>query len=408
MRNLSIFAIVLLVVVSMSGCDRTIESQDPVRSVPTPAPTPTNLEVLINLESVSLDWTVTDSSNVAKYRIYVADTLPVDFRVHDSTTTSSAIISNLLINRLYFIQVVAVDRAGLEGIPSGLVSATIGYTSIDINGGAIHTITRNVTVLVNTSALASQVILSEDSTFANDAFIPWGPTRPFTLSFGDGEKIIYGRLVFADGSVSGELLADAIILDTQAEIDSVFILPQTTTFATGDIITFGLDAGDIMGMASVSFGGISGLQLFDDGINGGDVVADDGVYFGQYEVPVNTNLFQETVTGFFTDAAGNRALPTPGIEVLNINTPPDPVDLALTINTLGEFQFSWTLSLEPDFQSYRIYSGATSAVDTTSTEVTIIADPLISTYITTQVPSTFYRIFVFDQHGAAAGSNVVP
>ncbi len=402
-------SLILIVLISLTaGCERTIDSKDPVRSIPVPAPTPTSIQVLVNTASISLDWTVSDSSNISKYRIYVADTLPVDFRLHDSSTSSAATLTNLLINQLYYFQIVAVDLGGLEGVAAAPVSATIGYSSIPINGGAQYTTSRDVTIIVNSSAPASQVILSEDPAFSDATFIPYAPERSFTLSPGDGTKIVYGRLVFVDGSMSGDLLEDAIILDTQAEIDSVFIRPSATIFAPGATVTFGLDAGgELFGQASVSFTGVTGLDLFDNGTNG-DNIANDGVYYGQWEVPVNANLYRAVVTGSFTDAAGNAALPVSGNELLNVNTPPDPVDLALTVNVLGEYAFSWTRSLEPDFQSYRLYSSTTPTVTTASTQVAIVTDRLISLYVA-PAPGTplYYRIFVFDQHGASAGSNVV-
>ncbi len=398
---------IALVMLVMTGCDRTIESKDPVRSVPEPPPSPNNIQILVNATSLGLDWSVTDSSDIVRYRIYVADTLPIDFRLHDSSTGTEATLTNLLINRLYYIRIASVDNSLLEGEPSSPVSATIGYTSIAINAGAEFTNSRNVSIQVNSSAPASQVILSEDSTFAGANFIPWAAERAFTLSAGDGDKIVYGLLVFGDGSRSGQRLEDRITLDTQAEIDSVFVIPANTVFGFGDVVTFGLDAGDLFGNANVSFTGVTGLALFDDGTNG-DPTPNDGVYYGQYEVPVNANLYRDVVTGAFTDQAGNNALPVVATELLNFNTPPDPVDLALTINPLGQNEFTWTQSLEPDFQSYRLYASATSPVDTTDTEITIIRDPLVTIYVApSDITRPYYRLFVFDQHGAAAGSDEV-
>lgn len=398
--------ILIVITLAAAGCDRTIESKDPVRSIPDPPPTPFNIQVAVNAETIDLEWTVFDSSNISRYRIYVADTLPVDFRLHDSSTNSAATLAGLLINRLYYIQIAAVAPTGIESERATPVSAIIGYSSILINGGAQFTNDRNVVITVNSSALASQVVLSEDSTFADAYYIPYAPTRTFALSFGDGLKIVYGRLVFADGSVSGNLLEDAITLDTQAEIDSVFILPSNTTFAGGQIITFGLDAGDLFGEALVSFTGVTSLELFDNGA-GGDDVANDGVYHGQYEVPINSNLYRDVVTGSFTDGAGNQALPTPAVELLNINTPPDPVVLGATIN-LGQVEFTWTLSQEPDFQSYRIYSSPTPTVTTASNLVAIETDPLVSLHLgATPAATTYYKVYVFDLHGASAGSDSV-
>ncbi|UCG62275.1 MAG: fibronectin type III domain-containing protein [Candidatus Zixiibacteriota bacterium] len=399
--------IAIMMVFLAAGCERTIDSENPVRSIPEPAPTPTSIQVLVNEQTITLDWTVSDSSNVLRYRIYVADTLPVNFRLYDSSTISTVTLTNLLINQLYYFRVVSVDRAGLEGVAAAPVSATIGYSSIAISGGAQYTTSRDVIVMVNSSAPASQVILSEDPDFADANFIPWAPERTFTLSPGDGLKIVYGRLVFSDGSVSGELLEDGITLDTRSEIDSVFIRPAATIFAPGQTVTFGLDAGgELFGQASVSFSGVTGLDLYDNGTEG-DNIANDGIYYGQWEVPVNSNLFNSVVTGSFTDAAGNPALPAPANELLNTNTVPEAVTLARTVNNLGQAVFTWTRSLEPDFLSYYLYSDPTPSVGLTSQQEAVINDPLVTEWV---APTTtrYYRVFVFDQHGASAGSNVVP
>lgn len=401
-RHLIILFAVAFVAV---GCDRNID-KNPVRSLPELLPTPMNIRVSVNTASIDLDWTVSDSSDIDKYRVYVADTLPVDFRRYDSSTVSEITLSGLLINRLYYLQVVSVDASGFEGERSSPVSAIIGYSAIVINNGATYTNDRDVTIVINSSAPTSQVILSEDSTFADAGYTPYAAERAFTLSFGDGLKVVYSRFVFSDGSVSGNVLEDAITLDTRAEIDSVFIRPSNTTFSSGQTITFGLDAGDLAGRASVSFTGVASLELFDNGTSG-DNVANDGIYYGQYEVPVNSELYRGVVTGSFADGAGNEALPTPANELLNINTPPDPVVLGATINA-GQVEFTWTLSQELDFQSYRLYSSATPTVTTSSNLVTIVTDRLVSMYVgAAPATTTYYKLYVFDLHGASAGSDSV-
>ncbi|UCD64987.1 MAG: fibronectin type III domain-containing protein [Candidatus Zixiibacteriota bacterium] len=405
MKYMLLFLVVAALM--LAGCDRYIDSRDPVRSVPASPPAPTNIQVEVTDQALLLDWSVSDSSNISRYRIYVSDTTPPIFRVHDSSVNSSATLTNLAIDRQYYIQIAPLNLDGVEGDRSETVSATIGYTSIVINAGAQFTRSRDVVIQVNSSAAASQVMLSEDPTFADGRFIPYAPERTFTLSLDEGLKVVYGRLIFSDGSRSGTLLEDGITLDSQAEIDSVFIRPSGVTFAVGETVTFGLDAGELFGTASVTFPGVARVDLFDNG-TAGDPIANDGVYYGQYVAPVNTNLFEGTVTGAFTDAAGNSSLPGVADELLNINTPPHPVVLAATLNPLAQLEFTWTLSNEPDFQSYRLYSSPSSPVTTSSTLIANISDPAVSIYVAPPpTTTTYYRIFVFDQHDASVGSNEV-
>ena len=399
--------LLLAVTIVAAGCDREIE-RDPVRSVPSPLPVPTAIQVMVNQLTLELDWTVSDSAGISRYRIYVADTLPQDFRVHDSTTNTSAQLTGLGQNRLYYFYIASVAPGGLESDRSQIFSATIGYTSLVINNGAQFTQTRDVIIQVNSSAPASQVILSEDSTFADANYIPWAPERSFTLTPGDAAKLIYGRLIFTDGSQSGQLLEDGITLDSQADIDSVFYQPRGTVFQVGDTITFGLTTGELFGRAQVSFTGVSRVDLFDNGTMG-DNLSNDGIYHGIWVVPVNTNLFQDMVIGDFTDAAGNTALTVTSNDLLNANTPPLAVDLNL-IPPTDSARFQWNQSFEPDFDSYRIYSSTTPTVDTNSTLLAIISNPLPPTPwygVVAPATLTYYRVFVFDQHGAATGSNTV-
>ncbi|MEW6413420.1 MAG: fibronectin type III domain-containing protein [Candidatus Zixiibacteriota bacterium] len=397
-----------VLVVGIGGCDRTIESKDPVRSVPEATPVPYDVEVFINTETVDLQWKVSDSSNIARYRIYVADIEPVDFRIHDSSSNTSATLSNLVINRLYYFKIASVSREGIEGESSIALPLTLGRSSITINSDAEFTNSRSVRIQVNTSATAAQVILSEEADFSGSEFVAFAPERTYTLSEGDGAKTVYARLVYADGSESSEVLSDDIILDTRAEISSVFYAPTGSVFSAGQTITFGLDAGELSGRATVSFTGVSGLRLYDDGTDGDDT-ADDGVYHGQYVVPVGSNLFEAVVTGNFTDAAGNSAVAVRGEQLLSINTPPDAVEIVLVAG-VDSVRFQWTRSEEDDFASYQIYSAANSSVDLADTRVAIInaVEPPSPWYaVAAPAVNTYYRVYVFDQHGASTGSNVV-
>ncbi len=98
-----------------------------------------------------------------------------------------------------------------------------------------------------------------------------------------------------------------------------------------------------------------------------------------------------------------------------VNTVPDPVDLYAVVGSdTTTVQLSWTQSNETDFESYRIYRSTSPTVDTTATLV--LLDRSIGTLTTTATlpgaPSGsntryYFRVFVFDRHGAMAGSNTV-
>ncbi len=149
--------------------------------------------------------------------------------------------------------------------------------------------------------------------------------------------------------------------------------------------------------------------MHDDGIDG-DVIADDGVYSGTYTVPHGVNALDAIVTGSFTDAAGNRAAGLVSESLLNINMQPDSVTLAADVNeSANTVLFSWSISNESDFESYRLFCDSTSStVDTDDELVTIITAAATAQYETsTASGESHYRLFVFDRHGESAGSNVV-
>jgi len=400
---------IILLAMIVSGCSRYVDSRNPVRSLPETDPVPINLVARVDNGSVTLNWEVDDSAGIAWFRVYVADSTEASYTLQDSTTGYSMTLDGLMINQRYFFKVAAVMNSGLEGELSEAVSAGVMYLSIVIQNDWEYTGARDVQVQINTAGEAtSHVMLSEDSTFTGAVFSAYvGMQMSFRLSAGDGVKTVYARLQFVDGSQTGELLSDDIILDTRAKIDSVFFAPLGDTFSLGDTITFGLVAGEIDGEASVSFAGVSNVPLFDDGTEG-DLVAGDGIYSGYWVVPGNFTVNNGSVTGAFTDAAGNRAVQVTAQELLNVNNPPEPVELVAVLLP-DTVSFTWTQDTEDDFASYRLYKGSTGSVSTADSLIAVETGRSAVTfrYALADATGYYFRIFVFDGHGLSTGSNMV-
>jgi fibronectin type 3 domain-containing protein len=399
---------VLMILVSLAGCDRYLDSSDPVRSLPSDVSIPINLEAVIDDASVTLRWELTDSSDVARFRIYVADDENGEYILRDSTSSYSATLDNLLLNQQHYFRVTTVTTTGLESSPSETVSATAVHLSISINNDSEYTRQRDVQVQIYTGVAAAYVQLSEEADFSDAIWESFGSTKSFELSEDDGVKTVYVRMQYADGSETGASLSDDITLDTYAEITSVTFQPQSDTLKVGQTTTFKVDAGETGGEASVSFESVRDFELHDDGIDG-DVIADDGVYSGTYTVPHGVNALDAMVTGSFTDVAGNRAEGLVSESLLNINMPPVSVTLAADTNSVGSTViFTWTISNESDFESYRLYRDNSGTSPSDDKLVTIITSAATNQY-ETSMPSTTtpYSLFVFDRHGESAGSNVV-
>lgn len=411
-KSIRVIATVLLFA-TVVGCGRYVDSRNPVRSLPDGGPVPINLLARVNnTGSVTVSWEVSDSARVARFRIYVSDSTGSNYVLRDSTTGYGITIDGLLINQRYFFKVAAVMGGGLQGELSEAVSAKVMYLSITIQNDRKYTNTRDVQVRINSPPTeTSHLMLSEDPTFADAVYVPLtGMQASFTLSEGDGVKTVYVRLQFSDGSQSGELLFDDIILDTHARIDSVFFTPSGVTFSAGETITFGLDASETGGDASVSFTGMTGMEkvsLFDDGTNG-DLDAGDGVYLGYWVVPTTFALYNGHVTGSFTDAATNRASQITSQHLLNINSAPQPVELVAVVQS-DTVDFTWTASSEQDFASYRLYRDISASVDTSDVLIALETSQNTVTfnYVLPDTGTYYFRVFVFDEHGLFAGSNVV-
>ncbi len=132
----------------------------------------------------------------------------------------------------------------------------------------------------------------------------------------------------------------------------------------------------------------------------------------------DTDLDAGTTYHYCIYVYDNVGLSTPSFVVTATtepNTVPDPVDLFAVVGSdTTNVTLSWSQSAETDFESYRVYRSLSSPVDTTATLVSL--ERSIGTLSTTAtLPSVslgsnsryYFRVFVFDRHGAIAGSNEV-
>ncbi len=186
-----IYLIITLSLFCFASCERHIESRDPVRSLPSDVAVPNNVNLFINDMSVSISWEISDASSITQYRIYVSENENDNYQLHDSTTELSIDLDNLITNRLYYFKVAAVSSSGLEGHLSDAQFAQIGVLSMVIANNNEYTNRTSVQLSFTISNSASNVQISEDSTFADAIYEPFSGQRNFTLSDGDGIKTVY-------------------------------------------------------------------------------------------------------------------------------------------------------------------------------------------------------------------------
>jgi fibronectin type 3 domain-containing protein len=397
----------LLLLFVAPACERYLDSRDPDFDSPAAGPVSGNLQAFVNDGTVVLTWQL-ESGTALHYQVYRAVGAAGEFARYDSTAATTIVLSDLRINQDYLFYVAAVGSNRLEGTPSDIVSARPSRLAITIEQGREYTDQREVDVEVTAPDGTTDMMLSEDSTFAGANWETFASPAPFVLSTGDGVKNIYARLQFADGSLTGDTLTDAIILDTYAEISAVTISPDGTTLGPGDEVTFVLSAGEAGGVAFVSFGETDDLPLFDDGLSP-DAVANDGLYTGVFSVPSGYRLANGLVAGHFVDAAGNVALDMTATSSLNIQSPPQaPVLAAVGLSTY-QIQLSWAGSDADGVVAYQIYRSTNANVTTSSDLVSTVSPDDAPQYIDTMLnagTTYYYRLYAIGSAEQMVGSEV--
>ena len=388
------------------SCDRHFDSRESDLTVSEGYPRVVNLAARVNSGSVQLVWEVTDTAATVISRIFTSDSINGDYFLRDSISGFSATIGSLALNRRYYFKVAPVMEKGLQGDLSTAVTAFIGPMSILINNNDSLTRNRIVRVGINAGDGATHVTLSENSSFTGAVQVPLsGSSQNFTLSTGDGVKRVYCRTLYDDGSTTGTALSDDITLDTKAEIYSVTFNDTDSPFTFGDTIICTLNAGEPGGKASVKIGEFANITLTET-----NTISDTTSYTGKYIIPANLNVTQATVSGSFSDAAGNSADPRDALQAVSIFTSPLPVNLsALAVSTF-EITLTWSQSASQDFSAYRIYRGTQPVVTTANQLITTITDESVQEYTDTSLAANtgyFYRAYVYDHSGLTSASNIV-
>ncbi len=408
-KNISRVLIVGVSLLALASCSRTFDSKTPTDPIPASPPVPTSVRLSLIDNGIIVTWTVSDTSVVSGYRLYLSDSGPTgDFVLTGFSPDRLDTLTGLINGRAYSVQVASVSLAGFEGEKSASSTAVVGLFSMSIRNGAEFTNSPSVSVTFFTPAGATAVRLSEDSTFANASWEGFSGLKNFTLSSGDGTKFVYAQFQLADGSSLERILQDSIILDTRAAISSLSHTPAGLTFTSGDTVTFVLDGGETGGTASVSFGAQT-LTLFDDGLSS-DTLADDGVYTRQFLLQGTVEVNNQQILGNFADAAGNNALSVVDPDLISIANPPSPVTVSALTLSQSEIRVEWTRSSIADFSSYRLFRSTSSSVSendelvttVTSVNTTVFTDDNLSDNQT-----YYYRLFVYDVTNLSAPSNTV-
>lgn len=366
-----ILVILALAVIALSGCSKEIEKPSGVSNLPPQPETPRGLTASIGDGQAVLNWAVKDAQALAWTVVYYSDSSPNVMTVYDTTDLFSDTVYDLVNGRRYFFRVSAIDTAGLEGLQSGAVAATPGIFSISIAGGQEYINTREVSIALTAPTGVTLVQLSEDPSFADAHWETYTSSKVFTLSNGDGPKTVYARFELDAGGNSVGEISDSINLDRVAVIEDVRVylndtleIINHTTVKSGDTLRCELSAAADGQEASVAIDGLAVIDLNDLG-NGPDAIASDGIYTGEYIIPVETELREAALTARFKDLAGNQA---PDIKLsfrLSATSPPPPVNVwGYALSSLQN-QVLWSEPDISDFFSYRVFRAQSPFTDWT-------------------------------------------
>ncbi len=413
MKKIFILTILIVALLGINSCDRYLESNDPVRSIPDITVKPINLSTSVSADAVTLAWEVEDSTDISLFKVYVYDSTFIDqvdqikpLKIYNIAAYQYE-VKNLTVNQKYYFQVSAVVIGGYESEPSVVATARPSIVSININDKAEFTNNRNVQIQLSAPSTATNVILSEQTDFSDASFVSMSAVKSFTISEGDGVKTVNAKFKFSDGSESSGLISDIITLDTEVNIDSI-TFSSNDTIVTGDTIIFKMFANEPDGLSTISFTGSGILELYDDGTHNDDL-ADDGIYTTYYKVPVNQNLNQQPVTGNFTDVAGNRTSLI-SADLLQIYNLPGGVNLSALVLSTYEISLSWTQSTNSEFLAYRIYRSTVSPVDDNSELIVSLPGRGTTSYNDNSLEdgtTYFYIVYEVSTAGFSTASNEI-
>jgi hypothetical protein len=384
---------------------------DPANPAAAPDPgQPGSLSAEIASNQVTLRWTLANPALAASYRVYRRSESEGQFRLAAVSGSRAAVIGGLQNGVLYLFQAAAVNSSGLEGRRSEALAARPSAYNVTIDSGALYTNGLGVTLSLSAPVGTSQTVISNDPAFADSAVFDFAAARAWTLAAGpDGARSVHVR--FRDGSGNTALATDAITLDRVAEISSVTENSGGVPRVAGETVRFVLTAGEPDGSATVDVAGArSGLRLFDDATHG-DATAGDGTYVLDWVVEPGLDANGATVTGRFTDAAGNTAARAAATQ-LTLQSPPPAVSLTavLPVGT-SSLNVFWSQSAAADFAAYRLWRAETRNVLAAPTR-TVAANPAARTatsFLDTGLKEDFryyYLVEVLDQAGLSAASGV--
>ncbi len=296
------------------------------RYPPTAPGEPIPDSTLNNTGIFSLMWGAsTDPANSGVTAYSVEASLNAGPYLFIATSTLPTVVTPALAAGKYTFRVRALDGAGNLGAysPESVqveVDKTPPAGTISINGGVSRVATTAVTLTLSATDLngvTSMCFSNDNVTFS--IWEPYGTSKPWTLSSGDGNKIVYVKYRDSVGNVCVPQQA-GITLDTTGPLGSILIVEAPVTGSTTVHMTLNAADGAM----------VSGMSL-QNNLDAPSAMAYVSSVLWNLPAVAGTH----TVSVSFIDSIGNRSASYSATIMLDLSPPTTPV-----VNDDGEYAVS--------------------------------------------------------------------
>lgn len=349
------------IIALIAGCSHEIPNPINNIDVPEAPPAPQNLHASVGDRSITLEWTISDTTGIVSYRIYTADSLAGPYNLLDSSTASAYTAENLHNGFVYFYRVSAVNSTTIEGPQSAAVFGTPNLFAVIINDGAEECGSRTVNLTMVAPTGTALMRISNSPDFAQAPWEPFAAVRSWILTSGNGTKNVYAMFRDGEGNVTGDTLSDSIELLIQPYFYSLEI-------NSGADRTFSRNVElDITAPQGTSFMMIANDSTF------ADAYWQAFQATRQWHIQPDVAANGDTVRFYALFKDQNDDSVEVRVDDDIVLACADPVTINPVYQPLDQYQsiaLSWSNSLSSDFYAYRIYRslGGSSA------------DTLITTY----------------------------
>ena len=397
-------------VLFVGGCFEDIDEAPLVLPSET-VPAPHGLAARVGDRTVTLSWEPVEGA--VGYRVYRSVDVSGNGSLLASPADTFCVDADVQNGRSYFYSVSTVGAQRLEGERSAEIMASPALFGVMIEGGAVYTGSRSVTLRITAPATTALMMIANTPSLSGGRWESFSAARSWQLGGGEGPNAVYAKMRDASGAES-PIVGDTISLDTFARITDIAITPVMAAYAPASVAHFALEVegNEAGGTAIVGFGGSTETVTLSDDGDGGDRTAGDGVYETDYRFPSSLRGVDIIVAGAFTDRVGNEAPLFESPERISFTDPPEAVKLLGAVDsTISDITIRWVPSHEEHFQCYRLYRDTkTGVTENPSLLVRQLYNIDQSSYPDGELSEGvryYYRIFVVNDLGESAGSNEV-